>query len=285
MRQAKYVTREEEIKKRKGKIFQEFIKGKVSEDMQKRINDCGKFLLFNSAKEKRKLGIISCKNRFCPICAYKKSRKDAMKISIIIEEIEKDCKFLFLTLTAKAVTGDNLINEITDYNNSFKRMTELKPYLKLILGYSRKLEITYDRNKTITKEMYKQKKKYFDSLGLKVGTLNPDYEKYHVNFHALLAVKKYFFSSRYYIKQDVWTEMWQKSKRDETGTQVDVKRLDMKNFNKKKAIKILSVFTVKDSDYLKNQKQFDIIYNALKDRQLVTFNGIFKESIKKNKKM
>lgn len=269
-------------KKRKSKLFNEFISDKVSENMKKLINDCGNFLLFHAdeGKEKRKLvHANSCKNRFCPMCAYKKSRKDAMKISIMLKSMEKKYKFLFLTLTAKTVTSDNLIDEITDYNKAFKRFSELKVFKKEVLGYIRKLEITYDGEKKVTKEMYKRKKDYYDNLGIKVGDPNSNYDKYHPHFHVLLAVKKSYFSGRTYIKQSEWLEMWRLAKRDETITQVDIRKFDMA-----KGTAELAAYAAKDSDYLISQKVFDVMYKALKGRQIITYNGIFKESAKSYKK-
>ena len=59
----------------------------------------------------------------------------------------------FLSLTSPNVTSDNLVEEIKDYNESFKRMTKLKPFMEAVIGYIRKLEIIYDGSKKITKEM------------------------------------------------------------------------------------------------------------------------------------
>ena len=146
------------------KVHQKYVQKKVSEKNLERIQNCGSFLLFHTdeGKEKKKLvHANNCENRFCPMCAYKKSRKDAMKISIMLKYLENDCQFLFLTLTSPNVTSDNLVEEIKDYNESFKRMTKLKPFMGAVIGYIRKLEIIYDGSKKITKEMYEKKKKSF----------------------------------------------------------------------------------------------------------------------------
>lgn len=268
-------------KKIKNQVFQGIIKNKVSEKMFQRIQDCGNFLEFHADESKEKIKLVksnNCENRFCPMCAYKKARKDAMKISIMLKYYEKDYKFLFLTLTAKTVTSDNLVNEITDYNKAFKRFSELKLFKNAVVGYIRKLEVTYDGEKKVTKKMYKRKKKYFDGLGIKVGSPNPNYNKYHPHFHVLLAVKKTYFSKTY-ISQAKWLEMWQLAKRDETITQVDARKLDMK-----KGVSEIAKYSSKDSDYLISKNVFDVMYKALKGRQIITYNGVFKESAKMYKK-
>ena len=48
---------------------------------------------------------------------YKKARKEALKLSVLIKALEKDYKFLFLTLTAPNVTSDNFEEEIKEYKN------------------------------------------------------------------------------------------------------------------------------------------------------------------------
>ena len=51
-----------------------------------------------------------CKNRFCPMCAWRKANKDALAISVMMEYIvdEEEKDFLFLTLTAPTVPADQL---------------------------------------------------------------------------------------------------------------------------------------------------------------------------------
>ena len=240
-------------KKIKNQVFQKYVQKKVSSKNLERIQNCGSFLLFHTDERKEKKKLIhanNCENRFCPMCAYKKSRKDAMKISVMLKYLENKFQFLFLTLTSPNVTSDNLEDEIKEYNSSFKRLSELKLFKNAVLGYVRKLEITYN-NETKT---------------------------YHPHFHVLLAVKKNYFSNNY-IKRDTWLEMWQKAKRDESITQVDVRKLDMK-----KGVAEIAKYSSKDSDYLISQEIFDVMYKALKGRQIITYNGVFKDSAKLYKK-
>src|SRR5699024_3645371 len=60
----------------------------------------------------------TCKNRFCPICAWKKSRKDALALSVMMAYLKQEEKkeFIFLTLTAPNVPADELNDEIKHYN-------------------------------------------------------------------------------------------------------------------------------------------------------------------------
>ena len=243
-------------KKIKNQVLQKIIRNKVSKEMFQRIEYCGSFLEFHSditGEVKKLVKANNCENRFCPICAYKKARKEALKLSVLIKSLEKDYKFLFLTLTAPNVTSDNLEDEIKLYNESFKRLTKLKPFMSAVVGYVRKLEVTY----------------------------NHDFGTYHPHFHVLLAVKNNYFG-RNYIKRDEWLEMWKSAKRDITITQVDVRKLDLSLDDK--GILEIAKYSAKDSDYLKSQDIFDVIYKALKGKRLITYNGVFKESVKEFKK-
>ena len=69
--------------------------------------------------------------------------------------------------------------------------------------------------------------------------------------------------------------MWRKAKRDESITQVDVRKLELE-----KGVAEISKYSAKDSDYLITQDVFDVMYKALKGRQIITYNGVFKESAK-----
>ena len=59
------------------------------------------------------------------------------------------------------------------------------------------------------------------------------------------------------------------------------------NRTDEKSINELAKYSAKDSDYGLNQKVFDVFYDALKGRQLLTYNALFKDANKlyKNKRL
>ena len=63
----------------------------------------------------------------------------------------------------------------------------------------------------------------------------------------------------------------EKQKRDESITQVDVRKLELE-----KGVAEISKYSAKDSDYLITQDVFDVMYKALKGRQIITYNGYLK---------
>ncbi|ADM91201.1 TPA: protein rep [Streptococcus pneumoniae] len=222
------------------------------------VEDCNTFLSFVADKtlEKQKLyKANSCKNRFCPVCAWRKARKDALGLSLMMQYIKQQEKkeFIFLTLTTPNVMSDELENEIKRYNNSFRKLIKRKKVGSVIKGYVRKLEITYNKKR----------------------------DDYNPHFHVLIAVNKsYFTDKRYYISQQEWLDLW----RDVTGiseiTQVQVQKIRQNN---NKELYEMAKYSGKDSDYLINQKVFDAFYKSLKGKQVLVYSGLFKEAKKKLK--
>jgi plasmid rolling circle replication initiator protein Rep len=114
-------------KKQRNQVFQKFIKRHVKEGQMDLIKGCNTFLSFVADKtlEKQKLHKSNlCKNRFCPMCAWRKARKDALGLSLMMQYIKQseDKQFIFLTLTTPNVTSEHLdINKIK--NKRFRKIT------------------------------------------------------------------------------------------------------------------------------------------------------------------
>lgn len=267
-------------KKMKSKEFEKLIAGRVGFSRAIEIQDCARVLSFITDKEFEKHKVwrmFTCKHPFCPTCLWRKARKDAMKISTIMKWIEQECRkeFILLTLTYKRVLGSELSDTIDKFQQAFNRMFNRQRVKSISKGYVKKLEITYDNNKKITKEMYERKKKYYDNQGLEIGMENENYDTYHVHYHVLIAVNKsYFRDSKVYMSRADWLEYWQRAMKDDSITQVDVRKL--KNDNGSGA-KEVAKYTAKDSDYLVNQDVFDTFRTALHRRRRIVYSGLFRE--------
>src|SRR5699024_1564044 len=85
----------------------------------------------------------TCKNRLCPISVWKKSRKEAIALTVMMAylKLEKKKEFIFLTLTAPNVPAEELNDEIKHYNHSFKKLMERKEVKNIVKGYARIIEI------------------------------------------------------------------------------------------------------------------------------------------------
>lgn len=262
------------------------IKPHVSDKTLKRICECGGFIMMiaNACLEKQKIDFANfCGNRFCPFCNWRKARKDGLIISILMKYIQIEHKkdFIFLTLTTPNVNAEELNEEIKNYNKSFKKLMERKEVKQVVKGYVRKLEVTYDSNQKITKELYKIKKEYYKKRGLKVGNDNPTYDTYNPHFHVIIAVNKSYFTDKTYIKQGRWLELWQEATGNPNITQVDVRKID--NFKDDNSILEIAKYSAKDSDLLHSEDVFNVFYKSLKGKRLLSFNGLFKDAMTKYK--
>lgn len=247
-----------------------------------RVGECGNMLEFiaDSTMEHLKLNRGNfCTNRFCPMCAWRKTLKDTQKISIMMHYLKEifDMEFLFLTLTVPNVEGDKLNDEIKRINKAFSNLTKRKDF-ECIKGFIRKLEVTYAKEPVITKELFKRKKAYYTDRGLKVGDIEPNYNTYHPHFHVVLAVNKsYFTDPKYYKSQAKWLEMWREVTGDYDITQVDIRKIYSSDLE---SICELAKYSAKDSDYMVSEDVFKTFYGALKGKQLITYSGVFKEAVK-----
>ncbi len=87
-------------KKQKNQVFQNFIKRHIGEGQMDLVENCNTFLSFvtNRRMDKKKLYKSNpCKNRFCPMCAWRKARKDALGLSLMMQYIKQkeDKQFIF----------------------------------------------------------------------------------------------------------------------------------------------------------------------------------------------
>ncbi len=256
-------------KKKRNLELVNFMADKLSEKGIIRMFECSTFNQFIATENKSNKKMVAsnpCKNRFCPICTYRKARKDGLMLSILMEAIqqEKNQEFLFLTLTTPNVNAEDLKKEIDRFNHSFSKLFRRKQIIKSIKGYVRKLEITYNKER----------------------------DDYNPHFHVILSVNKsYFTDSDYYISQEKWLNMW----RDVTGlngitengtdeiTQLHIAKV-RKGVGKNSqgsTISEIAKYSAKDSDMFLSEDIFDVFYSNLKGRQLLTFNGLFKEYKKK----
>lgn len=250
-----------------------------------RFETCSDYMTFLTNEgftSKRLHRANSCGNRFCPICTWKRAKKDAIKMSVMMEavkEIERK-EFLFLTLTAPNCQGEELPYQIDDFNKAVKKLFDRRRVKSIAKGYIRKLEVTTDQEKLITDKLYKRKKDYFDRRGLKVGDPNPQYNTYNPHVHIIIAVDKRYFKDNF-ISQADWLSMWQECMNDSTITQVDVRKVRESEKSQSNAVLEVAKYSAKGSDLYHSEAVFDTFYIGLRKRQLLVYSGLFKEYAKK----
>ena len=199
-----------------------------------------------------------CKDRLCPMCAWRRSKKIYSQVHSCVDYIKNDYQFIMLTLTVRNVSASYLSDTIDHLNNSFAKMIKYKAFKRICKGYLKVLEITYNRER----------------------------DDFHPHFHVLIAVDNGYFKSDYYLKQSDFLSMWQKATKDKSITQVDVRKIHY-NPNRPElstissAVAEVAKYTVKPSDYIFTDSRFltdKVVYTfstVLHRRRIVSFGGIF----------
>lgn len=250
-----------------------------------RFETCSDYLSFLTNGElsvKRLHKTNSCENRFCPICTWKTAKKDAIKLSVMLDAVKEieGKEFLFLTLTSPNCSGEDLREELDRFNKAVKRLFERRNVKRVVKGYVRKIEVTTDQEQFITAKAFKRKKDYFEMRGLKVGDPNPTFNTYNPHVHAIVVVNKsYFNKANEFISKEEWLKIWQQCMGDKSITQIDAKKI--RATGNSNAVLEIAKYAAKGSDLYHSETVFDTFYTALKGRQLLVFSGMMKDYAKK----
>lgn len=268
-------------KKRDSLLLAESYERLARDKRAERVRSCGDFLEF--AHEIAADGVVSetgklhsanfCRDRLCPMCAWRRSYKIFGQVSQIMEKIGTQYRFIFVTLTVPNVTGQELPGAIDDLMTAWKKFFRYRR-LGFIKGFFRVLEITRNNNRK-----------------------SKSYGTYHPHFHVIVAVNPSYFKSKEYLKRDDWLKLWQKATGDPTITQVDVRTVKAKDGEAlqdettKSLIESLSAavaevakYPMKSSDYLSipdlhvRDTVVDTFAVALQSRRLTAYGGCFKDA-------
>ena len=251
-------------KRRKNQAFTKIASNYYSPARFTRICECGSYLEFHANKELDKLKLNRanfCSVRFCPMCDWRQSKKDALKVSVLMDYIEREHQksFIFATFTAPNVKADKLRDELTKFNLAFKNLLKRDELIPVNQGFIRKLEITYNKQR----------------------------DDYHPHFHCVIAVNKSYFTSRDYVRHSKWLNLWRSVMHDETIESVNVrqvkKMLDDSSLGQGKAVNEIAKYSAKDMEYLHSNDVFKSFRDALHGRQLITYGGLFASANKKFK--
>lgn len=219
-----------------------------------RMKDCANWLSFHR-KEDGSMKLHDarfCRVRLCPICQWRRSLKTFAQMSQVLDVAKADgYQFIFLTLTMRNCSAEELSEELTHILLSFNRLMKYKDVQKVVKGFYRGCEVTH----------------------------NVRTDEYHPHIHAILAVKSTYFTGSYYLSQEKWTDFWKRALQVEYTPIVDVRRCR----GGSKAIAEACKYAVKPSDIL-NFDDWDmtvetlrVLDKALEKRRFVGLGGILKE--------
>ena len=224
-----------------------------------RVQTCGDVLRF-IRREDGSLKLYQAyfrKNKFCPMCNWRRSMKYSYQTSRIVDgaiKQEPKGRFLFLTLTVKNTEGEALNSTISQLTKSFDRLFRRAKVKKNLLGYLRSVEVTH----------------------------NEDDNSYHPHIHVLMMVRPSFFQSKKdYITQKEWSDMWSQSLKVDYVPMVDIRTVKEKGKGMRGAILETAKYPTKPIKLdIENKQVVDDLYNGLYRKRQLGFGGLFK-TIKK----
>lgn len=233
-----------------------------------------------------------CHDRLCPLCAWQKSRKCFDLVSKVMNVAQaKNPKLvpIFLTLTLRNCSGEELSRALDAIFQGWNRLMSNKRMKRIIEGWFRALEVTYNNEKykfewVKNRKTGKKEKVYIlDDNGNRIP--NPSYDTYHPHLHVILMVDRSYFKGEDYMQTTEWVKLWRKSLRLDYDPICDIRKVK----GGKKAIKEVSKYTVKDVEYISDDKEMtdrtvSIFSSALRNRRLYAFGGILKEIAKQVEK-
>lgn len=160
----------------------------ITQDKLKNVASCSDVLMFRESEDGLKLEhALLCKDKLCPICSWRRSRKNGQIMRTVMGEFVNKfptARYLHITLSAKNCKGQNLSNGFKELSDAWTRLKKYKKVDQNLLGFIRGTEVTYNTKR----------------------------DDFNQHMHVLLAVKStYFKNSDNYICQSEWRELWQKA--------------------------------------------------------------------------
>ena len=175
-----------------------------SENKIRLVENCSSMLDFlECSKDKnhpKKLEAANfCKDRLCDGCQNRRALRCFAVTTKILHKIRDknpSYQYVFLTLTVPNVPLAELGNEIDLMFKSWNRFNSRTEVKKVVKGYLRALEITY----------------------------NHERDDFHPHFHILIVVPSNYFG-KIYIKHERWQQLWKEARGLEVNPSVDVRKV------------------------------------------------------------
>ncbi len=227
--------------------------------------ECGSWLEFRKFESgDRTLNRANfCKYRLCPMCAWRRSLKIFGQTSKVMDVAESaGYRFVFVTLTLRNCSGENLGAAIDRLYGGFTRLLRQNKY-RQVIGWMRTLEVTHNIDK---------KSSSFDT--------------YHPHIHAIFVVRNSYFKKHYIPQADLITH-WQTAAKLPYLPNVDIRAVKPKKT--RGAVKEISKYVTKASNLITGDPDLTdsgirYLDRALAGRRLVSYGGILK-SIKSDLKL
>lgn len=195
--------------------------------------------------KRRVVHVNFCHDRLCPVCAWRRSRFVASRLSTAVNTFGDKYKYIFISLTIKNCEWYALGSTFDDMMSAWQRFSQSVDFKRAVVGYVRALEVTVGKN------------------GLA-----------HPHFHVLCAVESRYFHSSAYMSQDAICKLWRRSLRVDYLPVCDVRAV---KGHLSSVIMEVSKYITKDIPLLSlSVRNLRMFISAIHRRRFLSVNGVFK---------
>lgn len=228
------------------------------------LQDCGTYI--NLRPDGSIKGANFCKNKLCPMCQWRLSRKTFGKLAKMQELVEKqhnDLQYIFVTLTIRNM--ESLSEGIQALLSAFYRFSNDRTVKAIQDGFVRTMEVTYNCKRNT----------------------------WHPHIHIIFAMKPVYFKQKY-MRKATWAKLWQRALRADYIPQVDVRKVSEDSISDNdsniisgtriQAIAEIAKYAVKPFDLKTAREDETDLYaellTATYHRRLRAYSGVYKEAAK-----
>lgn len=236
--------------KQKSFIISAFYQQNKNFKKSNNIKHCGTNLIFKSCPNgdhKHLVGANFCRERFCPMCAYRRQKKfyhstlDIMNYIAALDIFH----YTFLTLTVKNVKSYQLAAALQMLSKSWDKFMKRRKIKALVKGFIKAVEITY----------------------------NKDTNEYHPHLHVVLVFDKEYYKS-HYISHNSFMQTWKECIKATYDPFVFVEKIE--DTAPAQSVTELVKYTCKWSDII-NSEVLQVFSAALRGKRCISYGGICKE--------
>lgn len=270
-----------------------------------KVMECGTFLewrLYENGDQRLNHANF-CKDRLCPMCSWRRSLKVFGQLSKVMEVLRELYQFVFLTLSMKNCTAEELSQAISALLGAWDRFSRTDPFKNAFEGFFRALEVTRDTDPIITPLMWygskkshrKPKAAYYQNQGLSIGDPNPTFDTYNAHLHVITAVLPSYFKKGDYISQQQMIQLWRRACKVDYDPTAHIQKItqkglkDVSEIDMSAAIAEVAKYSVKSRDFIVKDRFGNVVEDitdsgvlaflrGLTGRRLYSYGGCFKKA-------
>lgn len=192
-----------------------------------------------------------CNHAHCPLCQKRRAKKQRRKFHQLLNQNPELLigKWLFLTLTVRDCTVDDLPETVNMMVGGVERLSRRKFWKENVIGGIRFLEVTENEG---------------------------DKEFVHPHFHCLLLVRPSMFEGNHYVSTAKWRKEWQNALQTYYEPRVNVRRLKGNRDEMRSEIVKRIGYSMKAREKILDRRRFLIITDQMRNRNRIQSFGIIR---------